>query len=149
MTASVVLFVLYLLLGTTTDLINYFYDDFNVYPETIYYYRLKQIDFNGDEKLSQIVAMRITNYFSGSLSISGNPVQQPTIISYHLYNDSHVLIALSDITGKQIRILKDADESEGMHFLTLDKSSLNLSKGIYFVTLSSLQQVATQKLIIE
>ena len=135
--------------GNATSVTNYFYDDKNVQPGRIYYYRLEQIDFNGEEKYSAIIDAKISDEKSLNFVINGNPVQQSAIISWDLPAEDHVQVILCEATGKQIHILENSNEAKGGHFLTLDKTSLNLSQGIYLLTLSTSSQSITRKLVIQ
>ena len=116
---------------TSNMMHEYAYDDASVKSDIIYYYRLKQIDFNGEEKFSTIIAAKITNDNAVDFLIAENPIQQSTTISYYISEDSQIRIVLNDVTGKRIQLLKNETETRGEHFLTLDKSSLNLPRGIY------------------
>jgi hypothetical protein len=47
--------------GNSTVQNNYFYDDHEVVPNKLYYYRLRQVDFNGHSELTYIVSAMITS----------------------------------------------------------------------------------------
>lgn len=46
--------------GNSTIANNYYFDDYNVAPNKIYYYRLRQVDFDGSSELTYIVSAMIT-----------------------------------------------------------------------------------------
>jgi hypothetical protein len=135
--------------GNAVAVTEYFYDDTNVQLEEIYYYRLKQIDFDGEENYSAIIAAKITNENLLNFDIFANPAQESAAILWHLPFNSSVEIFLTDVTGKRNEIFKDANVKKGEHFLILDGSISNLTRGIYFVTISIPSQTVTRKLIIQ
>lgn len=69
--------------GTTNLQHNYAFDDYDVQPEKLYYYKLKQIDLNETYKYSYIVSAKLTaaeNEFSVS-EIYPNPVYNVAYIN--------------------------------------------------------------------
>lgn len=114
--------------GNSSSVINYSYEDKTV-PAGTQYYRLKQIDLNGDAEYS---AIRVVNNVLNKLAIKiyPNPVQNTLTLStplslkgasYAVYN----MVGQDFIKGK-------ADELTNIEVSTL-------TPGIYFIKLISLQ----------
>ncbi len=62
-----------------------------------------------------------------------NPFNPSTVIGYTLPVNSHVLLTLYDIVGREVRTLVDAAKEAGMHTVLLDAS--DLPGGVYFYRL--------------
>ncbi|CAN5525328.1 hypothetical protein BH10BAC5_BH10BAC5_27890 [soil metagenome] len=97
-----------------------------------YYYRLKQIDFNGNFKyydLSVSVNIGIPNIFSISQNYP-NPFNPSTKIDYDLPVDSKVSIMIYDMTGRESATLVNEIQTAGYH--TVEFNGSDLASGIYF-----------------
>jgi len=81
------------------------------------------------------------------LTISPNPFNNQSVISYILNEDQNIRISLTDILGKQI-VLKDEKQSAGSHQIKIDANKQNLSNGLYLLELRGLNAKTTIKLII-
>lgn len=75
-----------------------------------------------------------------------NPVAQTAFINYSLKERTEVSLDLIDLSGKQIRLLKDGIEAPGDHRVNFDRSGL--SSGIYFLRLSSKEGSRVKKIIL-
>lgn len=67
------------------------------------------------------------------------------VIEFALPRSGHARLFLSDITGRQVKLLKDAVVSGGEHTVTLSVN--DLKKGLYFLTLKTPFGSKTLKLI--
>lgn len=120
--------------GNTTQLHNYSFVDLNINLNTITYYRLKCIDFNGESNFSAIVPYKIN---ASSLSVMNTSFNFQS-------NEMHVLIAsdtngilnyfLTDLMGKIV--LTGSDKiSKGENLIRIN--FYNLSSGIYYLNLNN------------
>lgn len=73
-----------------------------------------------------------------------NPFNPSTVISFSIPENSHVNLAVYDITGKQVAELANSRMSAGNH--EVDFNASNLSSGIYIYRLTADNQVFTRKL---
>lgn len=73
-----------------------------------------------------------------------NPFNPSTVISFSIPENSHVNLAVYDITGKQVAELANSRMAAGNHEVNFNAS--NLSSGIYFYRLTADNQVFTRKL---
>lgn len=65
--------------GTSNERLHYLYEDKNIQKGQIYYYRLKQIDYDGQYAESEIVSIHIPN--ENSINIFPNPFQNSLFIN--------------------------------------------------------------------
>ncbi len=73
--------------------------------------------------------------FTVKLNVYPNPILNEATIAFELEKPSNVQLALYDMMGRRIYLLKDKRENAGTHFQTISASGLNLTNGIYVVTL--------------
>ena len=121
--------------GTTTEVSDYEYVDIISSPGT-YYYRLKQIDFDGSFNYSNIVETEIDGPQVFNLSQNyPNPFNPSTMIKFSLPVDSYVKIELFNTLGEKVDELTNRDYSIGNHQISFDASKL--SNGVYYYTISA------------
>jgi subtilisin family serine protease len=119
--------------GTTTNRVTYSYIDNNLYSGR-YYYRLKQLDYNGSFEYSDEVLVDIPLLTDFKLYQNyPNPFNPSTKIKFYTPIQDRVKIGLYDILGNEIRILFDNEVSQGSYEIELDGS--DLTSGMYFVKL--------------
>jgi len=79
-------------------------------------------------------------------SISPNPFNQSTVISYKLQAASYMELKVYDITGREAAKLIDGYQNVGNHEITFNAK--DLVSGVYFVRLKAGDFTATQKLLL-
>ena len=133
--------------GNISIPVNYSFTDNNLNIGS-YNYRLKQIDFNGNNEyfsLSNEVNIGIPAEYSLSQNYP-NPFNPETKIDFQLPADGKVSIKLYDISGKEVMQLLNEQKNAGYYSLKLNGSAL--SSGIYFYTIESGNFVNTKKLML-
>jgi len=121
--------------GTTTEVSDYEYVDFISSPGK-YYYRLKQIDFDGSFNYSKVVETEVEGPQVFVLSQNyPNPFNPSTMIKFSLPVDSYVSIELFNTLGEKVVQLTNRDYSIGNHELSFDASKL--SNGVYYYTINA------------
>lgn len=121
--------------GTTTEISDYQYVDQISNPGT-YYYRLKQIDFDGSTNYSNIVEAEVEGPEVFVLSQNyPNPFNPSTMIKFTLPVDSHVSIELFNTLGEKVDELTDRNYSIGNHEINFDASEL--SNGVYYYKINA------------
>jgi hypothetical protein len=116
--------------GTTTAYSSYSYTDRNLEPGT-YFYRLKQIDFDGTFEYSNVIEVDINIPFVFSLDQNyPNPFNPTTNIKFSVTVDSKVSLKIFDVLGREVVNLFNSNISAGYHTINFDASSLN--SGVYF-----------------
>ena len=121
--------------GSTINRIEYSFMDENLIAGTIYY-RLKQIDFNGEFEYSNEILVEISELNSYQLFQNyPNPFNPNTIIKYSVPETSIMKIALYDIIGNEVEILFEGVQQTGIYQIEYNGS--NLSSGVYFVLMTT------------
>lgn len=121
--------------GTTTNGIQYSFTDNNLLAGKIYY-RLKQIDFNGDFKYLDEIMVDIPVLSDYQLFQNyPNPFNPSTSIKYSVPVQSKIKITVFDIIGNEVASLFDGFQSAGVHQINFNAD--NLPSGLYFVSLKA------------
>jgi len=119
--------------GTTTEPMSYSYSDINLNPGA-YYYRLKQIDFDGTFEYSEVVEVDVIAPDVYSLNQNyPNPFNPSTKITFSLASDALVSLKVFDVLGQEIVSLINQDLTAGVHTHNFDAAGIN--SGIYFYKL--------------
>jgi len=123
--------------GTTTDKNSYSFVDKNISTGK-YFYRLKQIDYDGSFAYSNEVEVEFVStplIFELSQNYP-NPFNPSTIINYQLPVASQVNLFVYDILGRKVATLVNSEWKEaGYHQYKL--SAVGYSSGIYFYHLQT------------
>ncbi len=80
------------------------------------------------------------------LSVSPNPFNASTALSFKLQAASNIKLAVYDIAGREVAVLAQGFYPAGAHRMVWD--AYNASSGIYFVKLTAGKSVQTQKLLL-
>lgn len=130
--------------GTSTNRLTYNFSDVDL-KESRYYYRLKQIDFDGTFEYSPEVMVDIPALADFILHQNfPNPFNPSTKIRFTVPMRSLVKITLHDVLGREIRILFNSESDRGTKELELDGTSL--SSGNYIVRMTAGTFQKTQKI---
>jgi hypothetical protein len=132
--------------GSTTEPRNYVYTDAKV-PDGKYFYRLKQIDFNGTFSFSQEVEAEVVSPAVYALEQNyPNPFNPTTTINFSIAEAGFVKLAVYNLLGQQVKVLLNEFEEAGRHEVTFDASSL--TSGAYFYTIETPQFRQTRKMLL-
>jgi hypothetical protein len=112
-----------------------------VVPSGSVYYRIKQVDYNGQFTYSTIKAVNIYSIMP-SLSVFPNPISSSCIVQWDNENSANTVLKLVNINGN-VLYHKDITES-GMVQQHIDMSGF--PEGIYFIQLSTSRNISTQTL---
>lgn len=120
--------------GTTTILQDYNFTDTDV-ASGKYYYRLKQIDFDGSFKIcgEEVVVMALPNDYTLENNYP-NPFNGATKIRYHLPKDDFVTLQIFDITGRLVKTLVNTVKPAGLNEVVWDgkdDTGIGLASGMY------------------
>lgn len=130
--------------GTSDIQLDYDYTD--EHPESINYYRLKEVDLDGTTQLSDIIAVRFENPDKAPV-IFPNPSSNGGQITFSWkgFPESTAILTVTAMDGREVyRTTFTSPES----FITLPVSELNISHGTYFVRFSSGSEVQLIPLVI-
>lgn len=132
--------------GTSTEVKEYtFLDDADYSGHTAVYYRLKQLDFNGNFEFSSVLEVKIDlpiNYALGQNY--PNPFNPTTKITYSVPESAPVSIKVYDMTGQEVATLVNEVKESGTYEITF--SAKDLSSGVYFYKMTSGNFSAVKKL---
>ena len=132
--------------GTTTLLHNYTFNDANV-KQGNYFYRLKQVDFNGQYKYSNEIQLTVTQPLTFDLKQNyPNPFNPTTTIDFSVPETAPVVMKLYNVLGKEIETMVNETLSKGEHRLLFNAS--NLPSGVYIYTLATGSKISSQKMIL-
>lgn len=104
----------------------------------INYYRLKQVDFNGNHKYSEVRSVNILDDAYDYVSVSPNPTTGKTDIIFNCYSKEESTLKLYDPQGKLIES-KALNCTPGGNRVSIDLS--NQRSGIYFVAITTNNKV--------
>lgn len=107
------------------------------------YYRLRQIDFNGTENMSQVIFIKNNN---DKILIYPNPTSGEIFIQSNENKQSNLNWKLIDAQGKVI--LNGNDILENVE-KTLSNQLKNQSKGMYMIEIQGSKEIYRQKLVVE
>ncbi len=128
--------------GTTAQINDYRFEDHDI-KRNIYYYRLKQIDFNGHFAYSNVIAVRRNSDQTGIEFIFPNPFENEITLVMNGEYDEPVLVRLFDVSGKKVYENQVTVEN---YQATLQLSALSLRQGTYFIYIIADREIFTQKL---
>lgn len=131
--------------GTSTTPQQYTYTDRALSPG-IYYYRLKQIDYNGNFEyfnLSNEVTIGTSTKYSLSQNYP-NPFNPTTQVTFSIPKDGDINIKVFDLSGKEVLTEINEFKTAGQYTVTINGS--NLSSGIYYYKITAGNFTATKKM---
>jgi hypothetical protein len=131
--------------GTTTETNYYSFADRNLSAGK-YYYRLKQVDFDGSFDYSPTVEVDITPNEFALMQNYPNPFNPSTSIEYRVGSTEYVTLKVYDILGNETAVLVNEEKPAGSYEVIFDASSL--STGTYFYKLQAGGFVETKKLVL-
>jgi hypothetical protein len=133
--------------GTTQRPQTYSYRAENLAPGT-HAFRLRQVDTDGTETVTDPVSVRITPDEPLSLSPpSPNPVRNETTATLSTQNTTTVTVALYDALGRRVRILHDGRVTKA-ESRSVEVSTKGLSSGLYFIRATDGARSVTHKLTV-
>ncbi len=135
--------------GTITELQDYnFIDDISNIKAASFFYRLKQVDYDGSFEYSdEIEVMKSNTPEEYSLSQNyPNPFNPSTTISWQSPVGSRQTLEVYDLLGKEIQTLVDEYKPAGRYDIVFDAT--NLSGGVYFYRLQAGSFIETKKMIL-
>lgn len=132
--------------ATTTEPKSYSYLDQSVVNGT-YYYRLKQIDYDGSYEYSDVVEVELREFNSYVLKQNyPNPFNPSTTFRCSIPNESKVIIKVYDILGKEIETPINEDKPAGTYEIMWNAA--NSPSGIYLYRMLAGSFIQTRKMIL-
>lgn len=133
--------------GNSSTYKNYSYTDRNV-PTGKYFYRLKQVDFDGKFNYSNILSVDINGSLTFELNQSfPNPSRGSSTITYSIPVKTQVVLAVYDMQGRVISVLQNGERAAGKYAVTVPANLLK--PGVYYYKLEAGDFKSTRKMIIQ
>jgi hypothetical protein len=115
--------------GTTTEPKSYSYTDQSL-NNGKYYYRLKQIDYDGSFKYSDVIDAEVSLPLHFALEQNyPNPFNPATTIGFSLPADARVKISVYNLVGERVAEIVNKDYSAGNYKIEFNASQL--TSGVY------------------
>ncbi|MEO8151287.1 MAG: PKD domain-containing protein [Bacteroidia bacterium] len=124
----------------------YNFNDANL-KSNLYYYKLRQVDLNGNEKYSNVIFIKTKNYHNESISVFPNPVHDYLNISVSESGMDNAIVKLYNLQGKLI--YSNTFTTEGIKLLRLNIAELNLDKNCYLLSVQTQQNTFYKKILIQ
>jgi subtilisin family serine protease len=136
--------------GTTAEFQSYSYTDKQLNPG-IYFYRLKQQDFDGSYEYSQELTVEVTHPVGfGLMQNYPNPFNPFTTIEYSLPEQAEVKILIYSILGEEVASLVNMTKEAGYHRYYLNADNLPSGTYIYQLKAAGVNStyIETKKMIV-
>ncbi|MGL6266817.1 MAG: T9SS type A sorting domain-containing protein, partial [Chitinophagaceae bacterium] len=113
-----------------------------------YFYRLKQVDYDGKFNYSNIIAIDVNGKLAYTLNQSyPNPSYGASTITYSIPVKSKVTLTVYDVQGRVVRVLQNGERAAGKYAVTVPSDLLNT--GIYYYKLEAGEFKSTRKMIVQ
>ncbi len=110
----------------------------------LHYYRLKQIDFNGNVEYSKTISVDIKTKDKPSFSIFPNPVTNEGFLTVQLLEEISGMLSVIDFTGQQIY---QTSFEKTTSFVEIP--IVNLPAGLYTIQLKSNHTISVETVVIK
>lgn len=139
--------------GTTSETQDYTYsDDISEISTQKLYYKLKQIDFNGNFEYSKIVEVNISPVKFSLSQNYPNPFNPSTCIKYTISSGQFVTLKFYDVLGKEVATLVNEEKSAGSYEVEFNSvetlHATSLPSGVYFYQIKAENYIETKKMIL-
>ena len=119
--------------GNRTVPLNYTFDDVNVLPGVVYYYKLNQVDFDGQNEETPIVSA-VLNATSDVIvgNFYPNPSYDISTLEIFTQNETNVSVSIVDALGKNVL---DTNKYLTKGINKIQVKTNDLASGIYIATI--------------
>ena len=132
--------------GTTNEPRSYRFEDADLpYAADQLEYRLRQVDVDGSESLSDRVTIQRTVDEVELLGTHPNPAQSRATVQFAVPGQQKVALELYDVLGRRVQTLVN-EEREGRQSMRVNAAEL--PSGVYFLRLKAEEQVKTQQMTV-
>ncbi|MCU0342799.1 MAG: T9SS type A sorting domain-containing protein [Ignavibacterium sp.] len=132
--------------GTTTDRQQYSFTDKDVQAGS-YSYRLKQIDYDGTFEYSNAIEVEVNSVVEFALGQNyPNPFNPTTTINFSLAEPTFVKLAIYNLLGEEVQVLKNENMNAGSYNVSFDAASL--PSGLYLYKIETAQFSSVRKMML-
>ena len=132
--------------GTTLEQQSYYFDDKDFRKAQLYYYRLRQIDYSGQFKYSEVITANTENGKASGIFFPNPMSNGKASLSYTAAVEGQLQLRVFDVTGREL-YKQTYSVSEGGNQFDVDFSSLGT--GIFFVKLEQGGYTTYEKVVIK
>jgi hypothetical protein len=132
-------------MGNTTNKQDYLFNDMEPF-DGVNYYRLKQIDYNGDFEYSPIVAATITS--NGGFQMADlypNPARDIINLDLMMHNFGNIKYTVYNTIGQPV-LVETGVMTKGKN--TVQINTANLPAGTYMLTVEQADKVETKRFVV-
>lgn len=126
--------------GSSSEKIAYTFAD-KTMPAGVSYYRLRQVDQDGQQRYSFIISLERTGSRQTGFTLSPNPTKGKVCFSIAAITE-HSFIQINDISGKAIQLIQP-------NTLVTEIDLSNLANGVYFIRYTEGQNSSWAKVVKE
>ena len=140
--------------GTSSKPREYSYVDKNVEEGETYYYRVIDVDQNGNQTIHGTVSVTVFWMIPKVFALRNaypNPSSDETTIRYEIPQKSYVSLKVYDISGRLVKTLVNEKKIANYHTVRWDGKNGNgreVGSGVYFYRLQAGDKTATKKLVL-
>ncbi len=132
--------------GTSTEINSYSYVDNSVVAGT-FFYRLKQIDFDGTVDFSSEIEVNVGTPVKYELAQNfPNPFNPTTNIRFSIPEQTNVKITVFTVLGQEVATVVDQNLEAGIHNFAFEASNLN--SGVYYYRIKTDNFVEVKKMML-
>ncbi len=132
--------------GTPNAPAEYNFEDKEVGFDKTYYYRLKQVDKNGNYNFSNTVSASLNNEH-GLFNALPNPYSYETIITYDLNEEQQVRMEVLNELGQVVHLICDEKQSKGIYRYKFSAVKIGLNPGVYNIRMMKGNEVFSKTVI--
>ena len=132
--------------GNSNIINSYSINDKNVLTGVLYYYRIKQTDFDGHFDFSKTVSAKI-NGQDFDFNVQPNPFSSSAVIQYYLEGNADIRIELLNNVGQSLYTVFAGKKEKGLQQHLISNKDFKMAKGIYSVKLTVNGVVFTRLLV--
>lgn len=112
-----------------------------------YSYRLKQVDFNGAYEYSNEIFVDVPAPLEFALGQNySNPFNPTTTINFSLAEPTFIKLAIYNLLGEELEILKNENMNAGSYNVSFDATSL--PSGMYLYKIETVQFSSVRKMML-
>jgi len=128
--------------GNSNSIINYEYID-EISPESnVYYYRLHQVDFNGDNSTSEIISVEIDKIFNDFIRIGNS--ENYIILLFSTPISGEIKVKMFDNGGRLV--LQQIENTNQNSSIKINKQSIK--NGFYTLVVNNGNEVMVKKVVV-